>query len=145
MSAPTPSTPKTATPSSPFRSIGLWMSLFLIVYMLYNVVRSALNPTDFISAFGFPPANVSTITFVWVYSIRALFLGLFGIVLLIRRHYQALSLFVLVATVMPLGDAGLVAATGAPLPVILRHLLIAGFLLLTWFFLHRWTKRQSAA
>jgi hypothetical protein len=142
MSGSSQSPLKSASTPSPFRSIGIWMSLFLIVYMLYNVVRSALNPTDFISSFGFPPATVSTTTFVLVYSIRALFLGLFGLVLLLRRNFQALSLFVLVGTVMPLGDAALVAGTGAPFPTILRHLLIAGFLLLTWFFLRRWIQVQ---
>lgn len=132
----------TATPSatvaSPWRSVGVWMTIFLIVYILFNAVRSVLNPADFAVSFGLPLTSVGGSGFVFVYAIRALFLGLFGIALLVRRNYSGLALFVLVASVMPIGDATLVSLAGGPTGTVIRHIVTAGFLLLTWFFIRRW-------
>jgi hypothetical protein len=127
---------------SPWRSLGIWMVVILIVYILFSAFRSLQNPVEFAAGFGLPPANPNNNGFVYVYSIRAIFLGLLGLVLLVRRNYSALALFVLVATVMPIGDAVLVALNGGG--TVIQHVLTAGFLLLTWFFMRRWSRQASA-
>ena len=73
-----------------------------------------------------------------MYAIRALFLGLFGLALLARRDYKGLALYSLVGSVMPIGDAILVAVQGGGTAIIIRHVLTACFLVATWFFMRRW-------
>jgi len=128
---------------SPWRSVGLWISALLIGYMLFNAVRATLNPTAFAASFGIPLTNPGDDAFVLVYAIRALFLGLFGLALFVRRRYASLSLFLLVATVIPVGDALLVAQRGGEPTVVARHVAIAGIVLLTWFLTHRWVQRAG--
>jgi len=81
---------------------------------------------------------------VYVYAIRSFFLGVFGFALLLSRSYKTLTLYALVAVLMPIGDALLVAVKGGAVEVIARHILTAVFLLLTSFFLYRWTRSAAA-
>lgn len=80
---------------SPWRSLGIWMVVILIVYIFYSALRSFLNPVEFATGFGLPSASPNNNGFVYVYSIRAIFLGLLGLTLLVRTNYSALTLFVL--------------------------------------------------
>jgi hypothetical protein len=127
---------------APWRSLGIWMVVALIVYILFSALRALRDPVAFAAGFGLPLANPNNNGFVYVYSIRAVFLGLLGLALLVRRNYSALTLFVLVATVIPIGDAVLVAFNGGG--TLIRNVLTAGFLLLTWFFMRRWSQQASA-
>lgn len=146
MSATTPvSTRPAQSAASPWRSVGLWMSALLIAYLFFNVLRATADPAGFAAAFGVPLANPGDDAFVLVYAIRTLFLGLFGLALLLRRSYAALTLFLLVATVMPIGDALLVWQRGGEPATIARHIVITGIVLLTWFLTRRWVRRVSAA
>lgn len=138
-------TPAANTKTSPWRSAGVWMIVILIGYILFNAVRATLGPVDFANYYGLPLDADESSAFVLVYAIRALFLGLFGLALLSRRDFKALALYALVGAVMPLGDAGLVLLEGGPTATVIRHLLTAGFLILTWFLLRRWTLRQQRA
>lgn len=130
--------------STPWRSAGFWMAVVLVVYILFNAVRAASNPAQFATYYGLSLTQPDNHAFVFVYAIRALFLGLFGLALLLRRQYPALAIYALVGVVMPLGDALLVAATGGPTATVIRHLLTAVFLFATWFFLRRWTLSNAA-
>jgi hypothetical protein len=114
------------------------MVIFLVVYILVNAARAFFTPAAFAEYFGLPLSDSNATAFVFVYGIRALFLGVFGAALLLRRSYPALALFVLVATIMPLGDAILVALAGAAPTVILRHCIVIVFLGVTWYLLRRW-------
>jgi len=76
--------------------------------------------------------------------IRSFFLGVFGFALLLSRSYKTLTLYALVAVLMPIGDALLVVVKGGAVEVIARHILTAVFLLLTSFFLYRWTRAAAA-
>jgi hypothetical protein len=107
--------------SSPWRSPGIWMIVILIGYILFNAVRSVLNPAEFASYYGLPLVSRDNDAFVFVYAIRALFLGLFGLGLLIRKQYSALALYALIGSVMPLGDALLVGVEGGGTGIIIRH------------------------
>jgi hypothetical protein len=117
----------------------------LIVYILFNAVRAALNPAEFAAYFGLPLASPENTAFVFVYAVRALFLGLFGLALLLRRSYAALGLYAFVGSVMPIGDALLVVLANGGTGTVVRHALTALFLLLTWFFVQRWTVRAFAS
>lgn len=145
MSATTPiSTSPVQRAGSPWRSVGLWMSALLVAYLFFNVLRATADPAGFAASFGIPLANPSDDAFVLVYAIRTLFLGLFGLALLVRRSYTALALFLLVATVIPIGDALLVWQRGGDPATIARHIAITGIILLTWFLTSRWVRRASA-
>lgn len=135
-----------STPSnlSPWRSIGLWMSALLVGYLLFNAVRATADPVAFAVSFGIPLGNQQDDAFILVYAIRTLFLGLFGLVLLLRRNYATLVLFLFVATVIPLGDALLVWQRGGEPSVIARHSVITGVVLLTWFLTNRWVRKAAA-
>lgn len=122
---------------SPSRAVGVWMAVFLIAGTAFNAVQAIWDPVEFASRFGVPVAPDTT-AFVSVYAIRALFLGVFAGALVWRRDFRSLALFVLVAVIMPLGDAALVAYQAGPLITVVRHLLIAVFLLATAFLLRRW-------
>jgi hypothetical protein len=124
-----------------WRSVGILMVVVLIVYILFNAVRATLSPIEFAQYYGLPLDGENT-AFVFVYAIRALFLGFFGLALLIRKQYAALGLYALVGSVMPIGDAILVSLEGGSTGTVIRHILTAGFLLLTWYFVQRWTTAQ---
>lgn len=146
MSATTPVSAHPAqSAASPWRSVGLWMSALLIAYLFFNVLRATAYPAAFAVSFGVPLENPGDDAFVLVYAIRTLFLGLFGLALLVRRSYAALALFLLVATVMPIGDALLVWQRGGEPATIARHVAITGIVLLTWFLTSRWVRQASAA
>ncbi len=129
--------------TQPWRSVGLWMVGVLIVYILFNALRSVMNPVEFASYYGLPLSDGDSTVFVLVYAIRAVFLGVFGLALLIRRQYSALTLYALVAAVMPLGDALLVALEGGGAGIMIRHLLTALFLLGTAFMVSRYVKANK--
>jgi hypothetical protein len=129
--------PATPVKTSVRRSPGIWMAAFIVVYILFNAVRAALNPVHFAAVFGIPLAGPEHDAFVLVYAIRALFLGLFGLALFVTRNYRTLALFSLVAAVMPIGDAALVAARGGGGLIVGRHIFIAVFLVLTWLLITR--------
>jgi hypothetical protein len=146
MSATTPvSTHAAQTTRSPWRSVGLWMTALLVAYLFFNVARAIANPAGFAAYFGIPLDNPGDDAFVLVYAIRTLFLGLFGLALLLRRSYASLALYLLVATVMPIGDALLVWQRGGEPSIIARHIAITGIILLTWFLTNRWVQRALAS
>ncbi|MBC8098170.1 MAG: DUF4267 domain-containing protein [Armatimonadetes bacterium] len=138
MSALTPAPFEASTPRPVWRSVGIWMVGVLVGYILFNAVRAVANPVDFAAYFGIPLSNPENTGFVFVYAIRALFLGLFGFGLIVRQQYSALALYALIGSIMPLGDAVLVAFESGTPATIIRHLLVAVFLLLTWWFMRRW-------
>jgi hypothetical protein len=121
----------------PVRTIGFWLAVALIAYIIFNAWRALSSPADFAAFFGTPLGDPAETSFVTVYAIRALFLGAFAFVLLVTRHFSALATFVLVGIIMPVGDALLVASAGAPAGVIFRHVVVALVLATAWFFLRR--------
>lgn len=136
-------TPRTAPVV--WRSVGVWLAIILIGYLFFNVLRATLNPRDFAVYYGLPLSDSANDAFVYVYALRTLFLALFGVALLVGRNLKTLALYILIAAVMPIGDAVLVAFKGAALDTIIRHVLVVGFVLLTWFLLRRWVRATEAA
>lgn len=69
--------------------------------------------------------------FVYVYGLRSLFIGLVVLAFVMRRSVGALTIMAFAALMLPLGDAWLVYDIGGPLSTVMRHLIIAAYLLLT--------------
>jgi heme A synthase len=108
-----------------------WLVLLLGVFMLVNTVRAFADPAGFAVYMGLPLSDPANGAFVQVYALRALFLGLFALALLWRADARALALFATVAIVMPVGDAILTAAHGAPIAIVARHAATAILLAVT--------------
>jgi Domain of unknown function (DUF4267) len=132
-----------ANPANPWRSAGVWMSALIALLMAINTWRAAPDPEAFARNFGIDAAAGAHPAFIYVYAVRAFFLGLVTAVLIWRREYVALSWFAAVAIVMPLGDVLLVMNAGGTSTIIARHLAIAAYLALTAFLLNRWTKTHD--
>lgn len=128
---------------SPWRSVGVWLAVAMVLYTFSNVVRAAIDPRGFADFFFGQPVSADNTAFVWVYAIRTLFLAVFAGVLLLQKNIPALTTFTLVAILMPLGDALLTAVSGAPIGRVAIHLLIAAILFVTWMLLRRWTRTQT--
>jgi hypothetical protein len=125
---------------SPWRSVGVWFAVAMVLYTFSNVARAGLDPRGFADFFYAQSLSADNTAFVWVYAVRTLFLAVFGGVLILQKKITALATFTLVAILMPLGDAALAAASGAPIGRVIAHLLIAALLLVTWILLRRWTR-----
>ena len=80
-----------------------------------------------------------------VYASRALFLALVTAVLLAWRQFRALGLFAAVAVVMPVADAVQVSAAGGASSIVIRHIVIAAYLVVTALLLVRLAKQREGA
>jgi uncharacterized membrane protein len=122
-----------------------WLVALMGIYMLVNTVRAFADPAGFATAMGLPLTDPSNYAFVQVYALRALFLGTCAIALLWSGQTRALSIFALVAVLMPIGDALLTASNGAPVFTVARHAATAIVLAITAALLARHAARQAGA
>jgi len=129
--------PRATNRSSALVRIGYGMSLLIALWMGVNTLRAFLAPEAFARNFGLGVTSGTDLAFVQVYGLRALFLGAFALFLILRRDARTLGWFALIATIMPVGDALLVAQAAAPPEVIARHAAIAVYLLVTSALLSR--------
>jgi hypothetical protein len=129
--------PQTAAQSSPWRTVGFWMTAVGAAYLLFSAARAIINPTGFAGFLGLPLTDPHDTGFVYVYAARSLFIGLLGIALLIRRDASTLTVFALLAVLMPVTDAVLVSRAGAGVATVVRHGTVATFLLVTSLVLWR--------
>lgn len=106
-------------------SPGTWIAAAGGVLMLVNTVRALTAPAPFATYLGLPLADARDAGLVKVYGLRALFIALVLAILLIRRDAITLGLVSIAATVMPIGDALLTRAAGAPRGTVVRHIVIA--------------------
>lgn len=113
------------------RRLGEWMALAGATLMLVNAVRAVVDPAAFAAYLGTPLSSPEDAPLVFVYALRALFIGLTVIGLVIARQRLALAIVAGVAVVMPVGDAFVTAQAGAASAIVIRHVVIALFLALT--------------
>ena len=113
-----------------WRFVGIAMTALLALAILASAARAFLDPTALALGMGLPLAAGAHDPFVGVYGIRSFALSLIALVLIWRGDLKALQVFVLVAALIPLGDAILVAGEGAPVLKVARHLGFVAFLLL---------------
>ena len=134
----TPATAIEAADTFPWRSVGVWMVAVLALSMAINTYRAFADPVGFATYLGLPLVEPKDIGMVHIYGLRAAFLGLFAVILIVRGDVETLKLFALAALVMPIGDALLTYNAGAPAATVVRHVGYVVFLALTAFMLHRW-------
>lgn len=125
-----------ATTRSPARLIGMGMTLLLILFMGFAFVQALLNPTSLAQSFGWTAAD-GTSAYVQLYAIRALFLGVYALVLLVRRDLVALATFLFIAVLIPIGDTVLTVVKSGPLVAIIANFVTVLFVLATAFLLRR--------
>lgn len=110
------------------RSLGGWMAVAGGALMIVNAARAFNDPVAFATYLGLPLAAPQDAVLIHVYGLRALFIGIVVIGLLIARQRLALAVVAAAAVIMPVGDALLTHEAGAAMPTVLRHVGIAAFL-----------------
>ncbi len=135
----------TQSPPRPFpwRSLAVWLTALIAAMMAFNAWQAFADPAGFAARFGLVGAADADAGFVRVYAARALFLALVTAVLLGLRQFRALGWFAGVAVVMPIADAALVSAAGGPGSIILRHTIIAIYLVAAAWLLLRLADKQE--
>jgi hypothetical protein len=131
-----------ATPA--LRTIGFWLAVPMAALQGLNVGRVLLDPVGFAAYIGVPLENPADIAWVQVYGLRTAFITLLATFFLIRRDLNALKWMALAAVVMPLGDALIANQSGASASTVVRHLMIAGYLVVTVIALW-WSTRNRRA
>jgi hypothetical protein len=127
------------------RTIGFWMSLPLGLLQGVNALRVLADPAGFAAYMGLPLASPADGSWVLVYGSRTAFIAALVTIFVLRRDLQALKWTALAALVMPLCDALLAAQAGAPAATIVRHGLIALYLLVTVVMLWVAARRPASA
>jgi hypothetical protein len=135
---------QTQTHHFPWRSLAVWLAAIIAAMMAFNAWQAFADPAGFAARFGLAGAADADPGFVHVYAARAVFLALVTAVLLSLRQFRALGWFAGVAVVMPIADAALVSAAGGPGSIILRHVIIAAYLVVTALLLLRLAARQES-
>ncbi len=144
MTASSLSLPTTSlsSPPAPWRQAGFWMAVLIAALMYLNAVRTVINPVGFANTMGLVLQAGADVSWVRVYGLRALLIGLIVTYLLVRQDPGTLSWLALFGAVVALGDAWLVSnVAGATVP---RHLSIAVFLVLAALALRRWQRKLAA-
>ena len=119
------------------RGPGEWLALVASAVLLVNAVRAVADPAGFAEYLGLPLADPADDGLVLVYAGRTAVLAAVPLVLLVRRERRSLAVVTLLAVVLPLGDALLTRAAGAPAGTVLRHVAIAAYLAATAVLLRR--------
>lgn len=135
----------TLSPPFPWRGIAPWLAILIAAMMAFNAWQAFSDPAAFAARFGLAGAADGDAGFVHVYASRALFLALVTAALLALRQFRALGPFALVAVVMPVADALQVSAAGGPGAIIVRHIVIAIYLIVTGALLLRLAKQRGGA
>jgi Domain of unknown function (DUF4267) len=121
---------------SPSR-LTFWLVLAAGALQLINAGRAFFDPAGFATYLGMPLADPGDAALVHVYALRALFIGVLVLALLVTKQHRALTFLAFAAIIMPVGDALLASGAGAPTGTITRHAAIAGYLLVTAILLRR--------
>lgn len=127
----------TGVPVPLFRHVGPWLGLLIAVFMLLNTYRALHDPVGFARYYGTALQAPQEVSFVYVYAIRAFFLAVLAFWLLFTRRLDALSIMAFAAVVMTVGDALLAHQSGAAAAIVVRHVVIGIFLVVTGVMLRR--------
>lgn len=125
-------------------SAGVWMVVLMSLFILASALRAFVEPANLASAMGLPLTDAADDSYVVVYGIRSLFLSVFALALVARGDIRTIESFVLLAVLMPIGDATLVAMKGAALEKLARHAGSGAFLVAAWFMLRRFRLARDA-
>jgi hypothetical protein len=130
-----------STAPNRWRAAGIAMTGLIAAIMLVNFARTLIDPVSFANAMGLPVGDPRDVAFVRVYGLRAAFLGVFALLLLMQRRYDVLAWFAIVAVIMPIGDLWLTLAAGASPSTLARHAATAIYLVVLFIV---WRKAQAS-
>ena len=135
----------TRTTINPMKSLGYWLAVALALSQWLNALRAAMGPVAYGDYMGLPLSAESDSAWIYVYALRALFLGSFAAFLLLSGQFRVLSRMALIAIVMPVGDFILVWLAHGSNATLARHALIAGVLVAAWLSLGQLARRIDSA
>jgi hypothetical protein len=125
-----------------WRASGYWLALFMALLQAAYAVQAFVDPRALADFRGMSADDPASIGWIYVYGSRTLFVALVVMVLLVRRDLATLRWVAIVGVLMPLGDALVALRTEAPMAIVLRHVVTAIYLLVTFALLTRWTRSE---
>lgn len=117
--------------STPKYRLAIVLALIIAALQGLNAFRAFSDPAGFADYLGLPLADPRDARLIELYGLRAAFIALLVAALLAFRQWTALFWMATAAIIMPVGDALLTSAAGAPLPTVIRHGAIAVYLAVT--------------
>lgn len=124
------------------RSTGIWMAVGIALLQGFYAVWAFIDPQAVASYRGGPLAGDSAVLWVHAYGSRTLFIALVVLLLLRRGNLATLKWVTLLGLVMPVSDAWSAMHSADPEAGIVRHVLTAAYLLLTFAML-QWASRKT--
>lgn len=95
-----------------FRSISFWLALLIAVGIIYIGINGIIHPAAAAAGYGMPLHDTNDFAFVRIKAVRDIVSGLLAIAFLLLKKRRELSVYILVATLIPIGDFLLVLLTG---------------------------------
>jgi hypothetical protein len=95
-----------------FRSLSFWLALLIGVGIIYIGINGLLHPEAAAEAYGMPLHASSDFSFVRIKAVRDIVSGLFALAFLFLKRRRELSVLLLLAALIPIGDFLLVLLTG---------------------------------
>jgi hypothetical protein len=95
-----------------FRTVSFWLALVISVGIIYIGINGILHPDAAAAGFGMGQPQDSDLPFVRVKGVRDIVSGLLLLAFLLRKKPRETSIFVFIATLIPIGDFLLVLLTG---------------------------------
>jgi len=129
--------------SKSYKMASFILVLLMTVLQGIYALHAFIDPSAFSVLRGTVLTDIGDADWVRIYASRTLFLALIIGYLLYLQNYNILKWAAIFAIVMPVTDAVLAYHAQAPTQVIFKHVGTAGYLLVTFFVLHRLTKRLS--
>lgn len=124
------------------RFIGIWMAVGIALLQGFYAAWSFADPQAVASYRGGPLEGDSAALWVHAYGSRTLFIALVVLLLLRRGDLAALKWVTLFGLVMPISDAWSAMHSADPEAGIVRHVLTAAYLLLTFAML-AWASHKT--
>lgn len=123
------------------RSIGIWMVVAIALLQGFYAVWAFVDPQAVASYRGGSLEGDSAVLWVHAYGSRTLFIALVVLLLLRQGDLATLKWVTLFGLVMPISDAWSAMHSANPEAGIMRHVLTAAYLLLTFAMLARSSRK----
>jgi Domain of unknown function (DUF4267) len=131
-----------AATASVSRSVAIWMAVGIALLQGFYAAWAFVDPQTMASYRGGPLEGYSAALWVHAYGSRTLFIALVVLLLLRRGELETLKWAILFGLIMPISDAWSAVHSANPDGGIVRHVLTAAYLLLTFAML-AWTSHKT--
>jgi hypothetical protein len=122
---------------------GFTLVLLMVLLQSFYAVYAYVDYGSFAVLRGTDLVSIVDKDWVQIYASRTLFVALIIGYLLLVKNYRALVIASIFGVVMPITDGALAYASDAPAAVVLKHVIIVVYLLLTAFVLQAIIKQKS--